>query len=386
VDASVPGLRALFLTLVLAPSPVLGQDSWSLRRVATIGSSDGPGAMTTAGGALLIEDGPVIVSQPRDPGVLLFTVQGTFLKRVGRPGQGPGDFRQPYWLQYVDGHIAVADPGLRRVSVMTRDGEVRAVVQVPPELRIGGHALTVLGLMENGSVLVSSGDHLADYSTAYTPGHLSAIDPATLEVVQWDTVRLAGRIGMLRNPEQPDGSTSFIYPHATSDLVVLSPTGNGAALVRRHDIAGGRAEVVRYGARGDTLFRALLVSPRVQIPDDEFNETRASLIRGTLRAGLFNNRTAATREIEKVIANTRIYPPALDAALGVDGELWIRQPVPDHAGGAWIVLETDGSVISHRIRHPGGRLLFASKEFVLFADEDQDGVPKVEVYAVSAGG
>ncbi len=51
-----------------------------------------------------------------------FDSVGKFLAILGREGQGPGEFNQPYTLTFSNGRLVVWDMGNRRFSIITPDG------------------------------------------------------------------------------------------------------------------------------------------------------------------------------------------------------------------------------------------------------------------------
>ena len=55
--------------------------------------------------------------------ILVFRVDGEFLRRLGRSGEGPGEFRFVQDIVSLDGNRILAwDPALDRVTVFERDG------------------------------------------------------------------------------------------------------------------------------------------------------------------------------------------------------------------------------------------------------------------------
>ncbi|HEY8375368.1 MAG TPA: hypothetical protein VIK91_02715, partial [Nannocystis sp.] len=76
-----------------------------------------PGGVLVVGGTLWVLDtgnDRIVVVQAGGPA-----------RSIGREGSGPGEFRWPVVLEHTpDGHVAVWDRSLRRVTIFDRTGEV----------------------------------------------------------------------------------------------------------------------------------------------------------------------------------------------------------------------------------------------------------------------
>ncbi|MBN1224645.1 MAG: 6-bladed beta-propeller, partial [Candidatus Aminicenantes bacterium] len=58
--------------------------------------------------------------------------EGRFLKTIGRPGQGPGEFQNISEVRFdVDGNIYLNDIANRRISILTREGDFLRGIKVP---------------------------------------------------------------------------------------------------------------------------------------------------------------------------------------------------------------------------------------------------------------
>lgn len=70
-------------------------------------------------------DGAIHVLDRQVPEVRVFEPDGTFRGTIGRPGEGPGELRQPDSGLAVlpDGRVLVRDPGNARIQVFAPDGE-----------------------------------------------------------------------------------------------------------------------------------------------------------------------------------------------------------------------------------------------------------------------
>jgi hypothetical protein len=154
VDQSVPVTSTLRLGGPRTPLGVSLAEAAS----ATIGREDGPdhfifGDIANVG---TTQKGTVIVVDRKNMDVRLFDARGQFLQRLGRQGQGPGEFRSPHSLLVTPtDEIWIADMQ-RRVTVFgpSADG-YRLVRTIPVEIGIRSMCILRGELVANG---VAMGD------------------------------------------------------------------------------------------------------------------------------------------------------------------------------------------------------------------------------------
>lgn len=110
-----------------APSPEVDSAAGAqafVGPVLTIGADEASDAILWRPRSIaFLSNGNLLIAD-RDMSVREFDSEGTVVRRFGRTGSGPGEFRQVVWAVPIRGDsIAAYDADLHRVSVFSRDGE-----------------------------------------------------------------------------------------------------------------------------------------------------------------------------------------------------------------------------------------------------------------------
>jgi len=110
-----------------ARGPWMRRGAWQVGDpVLEIGELDGPEERTfgVVAGVALGSGGEVFVADGQALEIRVFDEDGAFLRRFGRDGEGPGEFRDISGIGFApDGTLAVVDGRLSRVSFLRPDGE-----------------------------------------------------------------------------------------------------------------------------------------------------------------------------------------------------------------------------------------------------------------------
>ncbi len=78
-------------------------------------------------------EGNIYVVDSGAKNIKKFDAKGTFLKTIGREGQGPGEFGGLYYATFAKDRLIVWDSGNRRLYAFTPDGEFRNSVNIAYE-------------------------------------------------------------------------------------------------------------------------------------------------------------------------------------------------------------------------------------------------------------
>jgi len=104
------------------------------------GSADGDSGGIDFGSISSIAVSPssdVYVADERAASIFVFDASGRYLRRIGRDGEGPGEFRWLRSLGFAGDTLRAFDVRLWRMTSLTADGRVARIDPVPPEEDFG---------------------------------------------------------------------------------------------------------------------------------------------------------------------------------------------------------------------------------------------------------
>lgn len=238
-----PSIRAVSQAFVLATRPtlVLG------------GLKDDPEREFRAPGsyvsAVRLRDGRLTVID-RDR-VLLFSREGAFLRSIGRPGDGPGEYRYLTSICRLRGDtLTVWDDGAHRIGILTGDGEF--VRHIPLDGASAGTSscgsdgrILVLGLAQESSSphgvvgsghFIRSDDSPVGQPFRYDPGSMDAAARTPSVVAADDRVYIGeaerfeiremlpnGSVRLIRTPDVPPPLSDRDYDRLLARMVPDQP-------------------------------------------------------------------------------------------------------------------------------------------------------------------
>jgi hypothetical protein len=102
-------------------------------------------------GAVLLDDGHVVVANAGTSELRFFDNRGMHLRSVGSRGSGPGEFEGMWSVaRYRGDSLAVYDRRLARISIFDRQGNFARLVRLRSD-----YPTSVLGLLANGDILAA---------------------------------------------------------------------------------------------------------------------------------------------------------------------------------------------------------------------------------------
>lgn len=202
-------------------------ESLTLEETLVIGSDDpeAPDAhlFSIVSTAAVTPDGRMLVVDGRSEEIRLFSPDGTFIRRIGERGAGPGEI-QRVGAMAVDGQnrLLVADPRQGRITAFSLEGEMLQTYPFPEVPRV-----TSLHPMPDGRVLVSGYTeagmvHMTD--TSFASVDTSLIAPDEIKMTDHDMERvvtqwLAGNAAVL-----DDGRVAYAPALFDGRVFVLDET------------------------------------------------------------------------------------------------------------------------------------------------------------------
>ena len=357
---------------------------WSLASAPTveIGTDEQPGReLFRVTGAMRAADGSLIVASAGTSDIRVFARDGSWLRKIGRAGDGPGDFKSPIGVLACGGDsIAVLQRG--RITLLTASGNFARVITLPLG-RDGATSATPvsigpascdesLWLRRRALPIDTSGMLEQEYS-------LRRLDRAgEHEILSFPgQVRFRTTVGgspaMVRIPFWPEPSWT-----AWNDVIYWTSGADRIVRVRR-DTAGW----INWPWAGDR--------PDITSAErGQYDATRAELLREDARyAGSVLEWAQLPKRPE-----TR---PSVSRMLSHDGEfLWLR-PYPAGTDGLginalspapererWTILDARGGTVA-RIDVPSAfTVTQIRRNEVVGVWKDAEGVETVRVYALQS--
>lgn len=357
-----------------APAWRKGQE-WrvSAEPVTDVGVADGDPnhQFSRVSHALRLSDGTLLVADGQANEIRAFDAQGRFVRKMGRSGGGPGEFRGLESLHLLPGDtVAAYDYMAGRLSYFAPGGAfVRAVTVEPVDGKLPPRPL---GFFGDGRMLVTP---------LYNPNFVNSPKPTrdtvTLAVYSaagtqtaslgrvpgQETVTIMGgegsnRMAMRQPPPYPlatsfavSGSRVLVGDPARYELVERRPDGAVVRLIRR---AGAR-------------------EPVTQEDRDAYIERR--------RQG---QRDARFRQMEERLIKALTFPEhkpfftavVLDAA----GNAWVRRDDAPDAETPWDVFDAEGRLLGTVTTPAGLRVTQVGQDFIVGTWSDELEVPHVRVY------
>lgn len=113
------------------PTAWTDTNGWKLTLERTLQPPEGSaGELAKPTTALMTSGGQIVVADWQTPRLGLYDRSGQFVRPLGRPGAGPGEYRRPLIALYLD-TLVIYDAVLNRQTMMTLDGKVVRSFPVP---------------------------------------------------------------------------------------------------------------------------------------------------------------------------------------------------------------------------------------------------------------
>lgn len=350
---------ALFIVIAtkcfFAPRTALAQGT--LRVVSTVGALERNASLGEIGFVRLLSGGRIMLSQPREGTVLIYSAKGKLEAKLGRRGEGPGEFRSPTSGGEIGDSLWVFDAQLHRVSYFSRVGRPTRDAKVPMLI---GPAQSA-GMDGSGRLLV--------WTAFPLPG----------SAPQRGLIRLGGLLvrptPLLIIPDDPclarqARGPAFSIPYCSRPYWEFSSDGKLSVLldpVTSRYQATGKVRLVEVWLRGDTLRTLTLDLPRQPLENKAFDSVLAKI---APRVGITPDAAS------KLVTKPDFLPPANWLLSDPSGAVWLGQAHPN-GRIRWTSVSTEGKVVGYLETSLETRILAANGKELLVAESSPDGEERI---------
>ena len=118
----------------------------------------------------------IYISDMQNAEVLACSKDGKLHFRIGRRGQGPGEFQRPECVIWSNGHLYVSDTRMNRISIFMSDGTYEKTIRiqgVPKDMEVIGSRLFVGVMSPTNIVFAVNMNDAEDQTTILTYNHTS---------------------------------------------------------------------------------------------------------------------------------------------------------------------------------------------------------------------
>jgi hypothetical protein len=357
-----------------------------------LGSLDDPEQTLSATNQLVIgPEGEMILGQGTE--VRVYAEDGALLRRIGREGSGPGEFRQVIRIGLLGDTLWAYDIRERRYSYFGMDGALYRSQNVRWTMGSQSDASPPLawGLFADGSI----------FGSPATPSEEIALGRVTEELflrldslgVVVDTIARRSALNeilMVTDAVGPGSRTYFAQPYSNNDLVQIAPNALETVRVDRSppdEGPMGVLRIVRVGFDNDTVMQRDLTYQVVPLDRSHVDSTLSAMA-GRLLAGPAAQRfTAGTLRsgIRDGVYIPAFHPPASNLLIGPDQTIWLHLGSPGHERD-WLGLSAEGEPLA-RVRFPDGfSPLAATADRIWGLQLDELDVPYLVRYRLERAG
>jgi hypothetical protein len=340
------------------------------------GAGEEGGPLFQVTDAMRLGDGRIVVASAGTQQLRIYGADGRLLRAVGRAGEGPGEFRAPFWLGRLRGDsIAAWDAALRRFSIFTPSGDFGRAVRPAGSLGVFPQAV---GVLPDGRFIIAA----STGSQVLPPPGQARRDTAAYLVIDaaGAVVDTLGRFPGAEMVAAGTPATGFLLRPLPFGRQTVTAVQDGRLYVG----TGDRYEIAAYEpGRG---LRAIYRAQRQGLPvtREDVRDYQRTLV--TL-GGNAQAKAQEAKALEDAPIPARM-PPLTALKVDSAGNLWVQDPQKpgDTRGSVWTVLARDGRARG-TVRVPAGLAVKQiGSDWVLGVVVDEDQVEHVRVYRLTRDG
>lgn len=364
-------------SVLVVQGQVLNGQSIGARLVLTSDlaiDGDGTGLIGIEGAALS-SDGILALGDPEELQLVFVGRDGT-IRRVGRAGEGPGEFRNIREVGITpDGHVWVSDSRLVRVQMFTWEGQLRRNVKYRMRSALkDGTRLIVrpIAVVENGQLVLRAGvaaGAAREAKDGPKVGDVGVLLPGRTEDAE-------GKV--LWMPDGPacsfrrDGLRASIpVPFCKPAALDVSPNGRVMVAAVGADHRDGIAEVRlrTWDGEGRTTERWHVRFSGRAVTAMERDEARAFLLP---RLSMVPEAVKAFDAQEFPV----VHAPLLGVMANDDGTVWVGLRMREQ--DTWVIINPNGGVRGHVMLEPGMTPVATDGDMVWTSTADDVGYMRLE--------
>lgn len=395
----VAPLGLWLLVLVVACEPdarsgpqVPAQTVWTSEAEFKIGAAHGGPAAFSWVHSVRAYGGRVLVLEPNESRVTIWTPEGSLLLDRERRGAGPGEFIRPYRIHLGASSFRVRDQ--QRFTELSSDGEVLSTATNPPtSVSFRGFRIQAEAHLSDGSYMGvaqlparvqvgSEGDDPVDRIPVF---HIRETDQGwTLdEIYRLDQANSIFRV------EYREGAVMWSAQLLSDQDLHEVDLGTGTLVVVRRKGGAGLVEVLEVATSGDTLWRRQYTVAPIPITSEvleRYADLHTEMVESfvaRMQGGLSGAGDLRKKAVEAMyVPESGYLPPVRRLVLSSSGHVWLRirtQPEADTLR-EWYSFPRGGDVESpaRKVLLPSGfRIMDATDTHVWGTWRDSLDIPYV---------
>lgn len=341
-----------------------------------IGAADGTedDVFTLISAAFTSPDGRlVIANKDHPPEIRIYAPDGTLLQRIGRAGEGPGEFKGVTWVQQKGRDTLVAyDLWLSRLTQLTMDGAVLSTATVQVGAASPG-VWALLGLAPDGTAVARPNmSAVSGSGPSRSKTSLQRVDVATGEL---SPIAVVDDLEFVPTSRNVRGTIRPVFG-LTAPVVIA----DGRVFVG----AGDRFRVDEYSVRGDTIGSFAMDYERRDVDAADLEAHKERVLAGSRAEDVVHTE----RYFRDAPAGEQF--PALEATgmeagksilLDSEQRLWVQEYLMPRADSAhWIIFSAEREPIARLLVDRALRLTQVDGGRVVAVHTDDVGVQTVRVY------
>lgn len=342
-------------------------------------------------------DGNVYVLEGMDRQIRVYNPAGSLIRRIGGPGEGPGEFEDPPIFGVHGDSVWAFDMGARRITFFDRAGNVLSAARTDGlKIPLPGRYGYVFPSSMRSDGTLAGWLMMVGYGRDDAPSPVGAGEQVPIPHVRFAASgEVMDTLGWMPSPPprmQPPpgyggdrfrfttiGSRRYLVPDPPPDLPIWMPLSDGYIAV---DVpyavndASGAFTVTRIGLAGDTVYgRRLTYRP------EPYTAVDLDSVAARAARGFGNDRTpdAEVQTARNVLRSEMKFPelklPIAEPWLDRDGGVWLRREDPPGSISRWVILDAEGEPRGELGLAPKTRPLWSRGDTLWAAEYDENDVP-----------